>query len=298
MVHLEGWDEEASNEQAFNRHADAARRLAAMFEEHGAKATFETRPEFVEACRTWNDNVLLELYERGHGIGVHADVGGSVEAEGLTQKDFAPKIAEMKSEMEELTGIGVVHVSGICSTLDWVRAAADAGYGFTTGAVGYCAMSLPVRERPEEYRFCRNPGQCHGLMPLDLEDRINPWRTSSGLNWLQRDPDGRLVILPSDGVIKSLAEERSGDSSGQNEFTYEDIEAYLDTLEEALSLAKAGQVNILYVALSIGSPNLDKDLYGQWLSSVKPYVNSGRVEWKTLPEMYNAFLEWEESRSE
>ena len=66
MVHLEGWDEEVSNEEMFKHHADAARTLASIFEKHDAKVTFEARSEFVEGCNNWNDNVLLELYHRGH----------------------------------------------------------------------------------------------------------------------------------------------------------------------------------------------------------------------------------------
>lgn len=131
------------NKQAFKKHADAVRRFAEILEKYGAKGTFEARPEFVEGCKRWNDNVLKELYEKGHGIGVHADVGGSVEKEDLTQASFTSKLAKMKRTIESLTGIDVRHVSGICSTLDWVKAAIDADYEFTTGTVAYCVMSMP-----------------------------------------------------------------------------------------------------------------------------------------------------------
>jgi len=295
MVHLEGWDDEATNEDMFGVHADAARKLATIFEKHGAKVTFEARPEFVAGCNNWGDNVLLELAHRGHGIGVHADVGGSVEREGITQRSFAFKIADMKKDMDKLTGIDVLHVSGICSKLDWVKAAIDAGYKFTTGSIGYCAMSLPVDQRPEQYKDCPNPGECHGVIPLELKDRINPWRTSTGSNWLRHDPDGELVILSESGVIKSLAESAKGEGSIGDEFTQADIDVYLDMLEEALSYSDTGKVNILYVALSIGSPKINEVVYRRWLTAVQPYVDSGQVEWKTLPEMYSAYLEWEEN---
>lgn len=61
MVHLEGWNEEVEIEQAFKKHADTVRRFAEILEKYGAKGTFEARPEFVEGCKRWNDNVLKEL---------------------------------------------------------------------------------------------------------------------------------------------------------------------------------------------------------------------------------------------
>ncbi len=288
MVHLEGWDEEVNNEDMFIRHADAARKLASIFEKHGAKATFEARPEFVAGCRNWNDNVLRELYDRGHGIGIHADVGGG--GGGLTQRRFAVEISEMKKDMEELTGVDILHVSGICSELDWVKAAIDGGYKFVTGTIGYCAMSLPQDKRPEEYKECPNPGKCHGVIPVELENRIHPWKTSTGQNWLENDPDGELVVLTESGVLESMAEYAKGEESIGGEFTRSDIGVFIEMLEEALAYAETGAVNSLYVGLSIGSPDINEVLYKEWLTAIQPYVDSGKVEWKTLPEVYSAYI--------
>ena len=36
----------------------------------------------------------------------------------------------MKEDAEDL-GLSIEHVSGICSELDWAKAAIDAGYAFT-----------------------------------------------------------------------------------------------------------------------------------------------------------------------
>ena len=298
MVHLEGWDEEVVNEEVFKKHADVARKFASVIEKYGAKATFEASPEFIEACKRWNDNVLRELFERGHGLGVHADLGGAVEKEGLTQESFASKLAEMKRAIESLTGIKIRHVSGICSTLDWVRAAADAGYEFTTGTVAYCVMSMPENERPAEFRNCPSPAACHDTFPVNQKDRMHPWRTSTGRNWLEVNPNGRLVILPASGVLKGMKEEMEGKLGvgGEDKFTEEDIDTYIDLLEEALSYAEADKVNIFYLGWSIGSPNIKEDLLEKWLDAIQPYVKAGKVEWKTLPEMYEAFIQWEASK--
>lgn len=292
MVHLEGWNNEETNKNIFDKHAEAARALATLFEKYGAKATFEAKPEFVKGCKVWNDNVLKELHIRGHGIGVHADMGGLAHKQGLTQREFTARIAEMKKEMELVTGLQIRHASGICSTLDWVKAAVDAGYEFTSGSVGYCAMSLPVDKRPVQYKDCPNPAVCHGVFPVDLKNRITPWRASTGINWLEHDPQGELVILVPSGGILHLGEEKN--TRDTDKFTEEDIDAFIQMVDDALKLAKPGRVNILYVGLSMGDPAIDENVYQKWFNALQPYIDSGQVEWKTFPEMYDLYIQWEQ----
>ncbi len=290
MVHLEGWDNAPTKESAFNTQKESALEFAEIFEQYGAKATFEARPEFVEACENWDDNVLLQLYERGHGIGVHADLGGKAIEKGYTQEEFVDGLTELKISTEELLGHEVRHVSGICSELDWVKAAVESGYEFTTGGVGYCAMSLPEEERPDEYKDCVSPALCHGLIPLEVEDRVHPWRMSTGTNWVTPDPEGGLVFFSSDGRVSCLAE-ASGECS-EHLFTLDDIQAYLDVMEESLEYSTEDEVNILYLSTSIGSSE-NTEMLAKWLETVQPYVEQGLVEWKTIPEMYDAFVELE-----
>jgi hypothetical protein len=183
--------------------------------------------------------------------------------------------------------------SGKCSDLDWAKAAIDAGYVFTTGGVGYSAMSMPVGLRPAEYRNCKNPAQCHGNMPLDMEDRINPWRISTAkADWTVDDPNGKLVYLASDGGIKNLYEETLDASQTHGDFDYtdEDIDVLVDKVEEALSLSDANRVNIIYFSLSIGAADVDNGFYTKMFQALKPYVNSGRLEYKSMNEMYEEYI--------
>ena len=289
MVHLEGWFDEVENEDNFNRHMEAALELADIFERYGAKVTFEASPETIEASTNW-DNVLLELENRGHGIGVHADAGNSRNPN-YNQQLFAVQIAEMKEDAEALS-LTIQHVSGICSELDWVRAAVDAGYEFMTGGVGYCAMSMPEDMRPEEYRYCTTPSECHGLMVPDMQDRIHPWRTSTAYgDWRIDDPAGYLVILASDGGIKNLYEASLDPEAthGDMEYTPEDIVIILEKVEEALRRAEPGEVNLLYFALSIGSADVDEAFYTRMFEVLQPFVDQGVLEYKTMNEMYEEY---------
>jgi len=287
MIHLEGWNNEITNQGAFEDHAAATRLMATTLEKYGAKGTFEARPEFVQASKNWNDNVLAELVERGHGVGLHADVGGNVERDGLDQKGMVSEISKMKIEFEKLSGIEARHVSGVCSSLDWVAASIAAGFEFTTGGVSFCAMSLSEEYQPEEYSNCPTPSKCHDVFPSEVSDRIHPWRTNSGANWLEHDPEGGLVILASDDVL-------FGYDENHDDMSQADAEAGIAVLEEALVNVEEGQVNLMYVAWSIGSEDkVASPALEDWLQAVEPYVDAGLVEWATMPEVYDMYIEWE-----
>jgi hypothetical protein len=290
MVHLEGWFDEIDNEEVFQKHMTATRELAEIFEKHNAKVTFEASPETIEACGKW-ENVLLELQENGHGIGVHADRGYSRNPN-YSLGVFTAEIKNMKDEAESL-GLLIQHVSGTCSGLDWAKASIDAGYEFTTGGVGFCAMSMPEEIRPEEYKNCLNPAECHGNMPLEMSGRIHPWRINTAeRDWTEHDPNGELVILASDGGIKNLYEASLDPdaSHGDMAYTDEDIQILIDKVDEALSLAKPDQVNQIYFSLSIGAADVDELFYTKMFEALKPYVEAGRLEYASLNEVYLAYL--------
>jgi hypothetical protein len=291
MVHLEGWDD-ARGRPSFEKHAELVRRYASLFETYGAHLTLESK-EFTDGCIVWGDNVLKEMEDRGHGIGVHADIGGEADMDCNT---FTPQLLERKQILESL-GVRVRHVSGIVSACDWVTAAADAGYMFTSGTVAYALLSLPLELRPAGYADCPSPAKCHQAYPFDLAGRLHPWRMASGEDWIFPSAGGRLVILPSGGGLTCAAEEADDEHSYTKcTFNAADIDAVIAELEQVLALVEAGKVNTYYVSWSLGK-ELDDGLLEDFLRRVKPYVDDGRVQWKTLPEMYDLYTAWEKNLS-
>jgi len=126
MVHLEGWDD-ARNQTRFERHVQLMREYASLFEKYGAKLTWESK-EVTDGILRWGDNVLLEMEQRGHGIGVHADIGGEQRYD---WRRFADDLRAKKEQLESL-GVTVRHVSGIASQCDWVVRLAAAEGSFQT----------------------------------------------------------------------------------------------------------------------------------------------------------------------
>ncbi|MFH1785585.1 MAG: hypothetical protein ABH842_04090 [Candidatus Micrarchaeota archaeon] len=296
MIHVEGWNNEAFEESSFERHAEAVRKMATTLEAYGLRGTFEVSEEFIDGCKNWDDNVLLELKNRGHSIGVHADVGGNLEKENLTQQEFGQTISLMKKKAEQLTGSEIEHVSGICSELDWVTAAIDAGYRFTTGGVAYCVMSLPENKRPDEFKYCKAPGVCHDTYPTELEDRLRPWKVSSGLNWLENDEQGKLVYFPSEGVVYALSEEKAGNlpEGAMADFDQNDIDVFFEVIDEAIALSNTDNTSMVYFAWSIGSADRVENndvLFENWLGKIKrEYIDTGKLEWKTINQMYHEYI--------
>lgn len=289
MLHLEGWDD-AVDQDKFEQHARLIREYADLFEAYGGKLTFESK-EVTDGAIRWGDNILLEMEQRGHGIGVHADIGGRRDYD---CERFARELRQERIKLETL-GVSARHVSGNTSHCDWVTATVQAGYLFTTGQVAYSVMSMPADQRPTEYRDCPNPGVCHQVFPPDLEDRIHPWRAANGADWLTHDPSGQLAILPSSQALTCMEEELTGTDMRGCVFASADIDHFIQELEHAIALSEPDQINLYYLAWSLGSA-IDKGLLEEWLKSVLPYLRSGQVEWKTLPEMYDAYVEWEQSR--
>jgi hypothetical protein len=290
MVHLEGWDD-GRDKGSFEKHAELVRRYASLFEKYGARLTLESK-EFTDGCIAWGDNVLMEMEDRGHGIGVHADIGGE---KNMQCAEFTPLLRERKQTLESL-GVQVRHASGIVSTCDWVTAAADAGYLFTSGTVSYALMSLRADLRPAGFADCTTPSKCHQAYPFDLAGRMHPWRMASGEDWIIPSAGGRLVILPSGGGLTCAAEEAGLEGSYTKcDFKANDVDAVIAELEQMLALVEAGKVNTYYVSWSLGK-ELDDALLEDFLRRVKPYIDGGRVQWKTLPEMYDLFAAWEKAQ--
>jgi len=292
MVHLEHWDDEG-NQAEFEEHVRLIREYAELFETYGAKLTLESK-ELTEGIIQWGDNVLLEMEKRGHGVGVHADVGGYPAFD----CDRIPQALGHKKERLDSLGVNVRHVSGIASHCDWVTAAIGTGYEFTTGQVAYSLMSMPEDKRPGKFRHCQSALKCHDVFPTRIEDRIHPWRMRSGEDWLTHDPEGELVMLASSQGLACMEEEILTTPGKGCNFNERDIDLFLQELDKALAVSEPGMINIYYVWWSIGEQMLDEVVLEEWLQAVEPYLASGQVEWKTLPEMYDAYLQWEQDHNE
>jgi len=177
-----------------------------------------------------------------------------------------------------------------------VSAVVDAGYSFVTGGVTWCLMALPYEKIPSQYLSCSNPSDCHEPYPTSLEDRLHPWTIKKGAPWTENHDDGELVYIPS--AIEDLpyiAEKEVDPSySGKPTFDSDDVDQFIEKLEAALKVLDPDQPNFAYTGWSFGTKMPDSFAY-EWLDALQPYIDAGKVQWKTIPQMYDIYTTWRDT---
>jgi len=289
-VHLEGWS--VMDEALFTQYVKKIREYSDLTHQYQMPFTWETA-NLTKGVEKHGDNILLELQaERGDGVGVHADLGGS-QKPGFDQAKFMADMQKQKTGMEAL-GVEVRHVSGICSHLDWVTAAREVGYEATTATVEYCLKSLPEDQQSPEILACDNPSKCHDPYPSDPAEKLHAWRAESGSNWTTPSEEG-LILFHSSGSLPCLAESAADPDSHTNcTWDQDDVDQAITHIETALSLRDPSKMNQLVFVWSFGQA-INKDLLKQLLEGIQTHVDSGNVVWTTLPGMIDHFEAWEQA---
>ncbi|MFK7986810.1 MAG: hypothetical protein AB8I08_12365 [Sandaracinaceae bacterium] len=279
MVHIEGWD--TSDRTLFEHLTRVLRERASVFESHGAVLSLDAST-IQDGIELYDDNVLAELRDRGHSIGLHADVGARREP-GLTTESMTETLRAMRQRLVAL-GVPPAHVSGICSHVDWVTAAEAAGFEYVSGVVEYCLMSLPEARRPDGFEGCANILDCHRPYPYTTEERLQPMRVRDGATWIEEDADGGVVIAPSFGVVQCLGERAAGLEipAGECVLGADDGEAVVALVEEALSESTDPRVHVSMV-WSLGTPR-DLSAWEAFLEALEPIVRDGRARWMAVDE--------------
>ena len=286
--HHEGWM--WRDDEIYERYVGFHSDQQALFDEAGASMTSEVADLYsTEVERRGGAGFFTGLEDAGHSLGVHADLGGNPAREDFDQARFVRDLTRYRLALEE-TGVQVHHVSGICSHLDWVTAAREAGFKAVTGNVAYCLASLPRDLRPDPFKDCEGAGACHQVWPADVEDRIRPWRMKDGATWIEDDPTGEVLLIPTSGALPCFAEERAdpGASHTQCEANQEDVDAFSEDLAAAIAAAQPGRTNTYYVVWSMGQ-RPEPELMRAFFAAVQLHVEAGTVRWATVPQMLSAF---------
>lgn len=278
VLHLEGWNDGAS-ETSFRRHAEQLREYADLFETYGATMTLESK-EIIDGCINWNDNVLIELQQRGHAVGIHADAGGQ---DGATIRSIVRTLTEMRGKLL-LLGINTTFASGVASKANWVKACEDAEIDTVSCMVAYGLWSLDEQLRPEGFEPYRSPSDGHEPYPFELEDRLTPWLAGDGSNWIVNDPAGSVLIIPSGLSLNNAYEELNGVKGGKSDFDAQDIATWREILPRIVEASDSGRVSTFYAVWSFGKA-VDMDLLEEWLQLIDGYVQGGNLRWSTIPEM-------------
>lgn len=281
---------------AFANHANALRLGMTVAEKHGAKMTIESEKPFATACATYNDNVLLEAVQRGHGVGTHCDFGKNDPL--MPVEQYALKFAANKAVVDALVSpANNRHCSGGMGKNDWVTAASLAGFVFRSEGVALGYLSMPLSARPPGWTdsYIQNV-IFHDPVPVDLAERVHPFPMAEAtIDWLP-DVGARQVFLGGGlGRLDGLAEEASGQPIPPNPpFTMDDVNLALAAIADAMAArdpAKLARINLHIPVTALGES--DEPMLDAFLSAVKAtWIDSGLATFATQGETYDAYLAW------
>ncbi|RLC83485.1 MAG: hypothetical protein DRJ03_17075 [Chloroflexi bacterium] len=256
LVLLENLSEYETSE---SKHAEVAQRLrdlAQVYELHNSKLTIHSELSFINGCSQY-DNVLEELYQRGHEVGVHVIVPTYF----VTERDKELYIRKRKEALEDLIGESVDSIDGYNALQENVASSLiDLGF----------SVASNYRDALTEAAFA--PFRVHPFRPSD-ED------------YAQEDTSGTLVHVPGDSGLNYTLP-----------FSTQTFLEFTASLESAITQRSGAIVNSWYTIVDIESftvSNFTNELalFDNWLTTeIDPRIPLKVLEWRTIREIYSRFL--------
>lgn len=294
MTHLEeNWAAAATNRDYFNRVAEEIRLGMDWAEAYDAILTFETGLPFAQGCLKFNNNVMTEALERGHGVGVHPDLEAKKE---LPLNLATTHIKERINALRELVDTDVVGCSGVNGKSDWYAASQRAGCDYVDGIVAFAYLSMPLSARPDGYTDeAILSGLYHQPAPFG-DDRFYPIWIDSSDDFIP-DEDGDLLL--SSGETFSLAMyAEAGDRNGEmpscgNEcsLTMDDVETFVEEITdfaESRDTSKIAKFNVYFPANLFVSEN--EKVLEAFFKAAQDLQERGIVEWSSQAGVYEAMV--------
>ncbi|OQX84175.1 hypothetical protein B6D60_09670, partial [candidate division KSB1 bacterium 4484_87] len=288
MIHLEeDWNDNV-NENLFRYHARQLRQGASLFKRFGAKFTAESALPFAQGCVNFGDNVLQALLDSTMGVGSHS---------GKTAL-----YRETKSAVDNLVGAennrGVSGGFNPTERLDWAQEAANCGFKYIDGPVYFCYLMVPREQRPDQVSDQEIIDSLyHDPVPPDFAERIHPHRIQSATTF-PTDTTGPILFLTGSlGELGSLAEGRKN-CFPYCEFNKADVDTFVAKVRQAVELAEPNDFTVVYchTPLKLYKPEYEW-LFEKMFNGLAGLVDSSLVEYVTQGEIYDHFLEWEQTTS-
>lgn len=290
MTHMEGIFKDDVSEKVFDGHVEDIRFAMDLFDEYGAKLTIESEQSFARANVVWGLNFLQEIVDRGHGVGTHVDGG-------LNDESFEELVAQFKENkqlVDDLVGPENNRgLSGGTSAVDWVRAAAEAGFEYMDAITALAYLSMDESVRPEGWtdEYIKKVVY-HDSVPVDFAERIYPLSLKDAQD-LESDEDAVLVVMLGEmGELPSLAEDRKTCGT-QCVFESADVQAVVDLIEEANDIRDSTRFTRLNMHIPARLLTRENEvLLRELLSAIQVYTDNGTVKWATQGEAYDAYVDY------
>lgn len=292
MTHMEGDFDDDTIKPLFNKHIAEMRWAMDLFDEYGAKLTFESEQSFAKANTIWGINILKEVVESGHGVGTHADFGAS-PTERLTQDELNARFKENKTLVDNLVGADNNYgVSGGTGPGDWVLGASSAGFHYIDAVTGFGYLSMPESARPSGWTNSYILSTAyHDSIPPSLSDRLYTLPLKDAKDLVA---DASPVLVMMNGEIGELASLDEGRSSCSPSCTFDqaDVDAYVATMKSIMEMRDASKFTRMNIHIPLTLlKQSNETLLRSLLSTIKPYIDNGTAVWATQIGAYKAYEE-------
>jgi len=293
MTHMEQGFDDDTNQAVFLLHVDQLRYGMDLFDAYGARMTVESEQPFARANALWGLNIMAEIFDRGHGVGTHCDIG--FREPRMPVEEFASLLRENKELVDALVGAEDNRgCSGAGGVNDWALAAHQAGFEYLDGIVGMHYLAMPLSSRPDptwtdDYIIQE---AFHVEAPVDLEDRIYPFLVRDALDF---EPDADGVILVSSGGIGRLdclvEHAQTGMQATGCPLAEDDVDALVATILEIDEMRDRSRVAkiTLYLPVGIFVPE-NEDILRLFLARTQDLAEQGVIEWATQAQVADAYF--------
>jgi hypothetical protein len=252
------------------------------------RMNLEASKDFAAADAADTGIFLASVRDRGHGVGTHCNDVRAFDA----SADLQTIIDTNKAAVDALVGADTnVSISGICTKLEWVQAAANAGFKIAGGAVGLCYLSMPIAERPARWTDARIRSDFfHDPVPFGFDNRISPIRMQDAHDFTPDDPG---ILTLSNGGIGELASLAEGRRSCPCILDATDLDVVYAAIERVQMLKgprTVGRINVHVPTTLFVDAN--RALLDAFMLRLRAYAASNMIVFGTEKDVSDTFDYW------
>ncbi len=298
MTHMEHEFTDDENEMGFLLHVEQLRFAMELADTVGAILSIESEKPFAIANSIWGINILQEIFESGHGVQTHCDLGSRYADIEISAEDYSKSFERNKSIIDDLIGEeNNLGCSGGGSINDWATAASLAGFKYLNGIVGAHLLAIPYENRPDEKwtdEYIKGDGW-HVSLPEDIYEAIYPIPLADS-NDLIADDDPVIIMMPGSIDRLDYAAEDEDDKcrkSSSCEFTAQDVDVIVASIIDVAEHYDPER-GVAKMTVYIPSNLYVKDnvvLLNYFFSEIGKLEDMGLFNFGTHKEIYEAYIE-------